>query len=154
MTVRTSAGTKLYVCRAQPAAFTVNGYRALTWIEVGEITNLGEFGRVYALVTHNPIGNRGTVKKKGSFNEGQMALQLGSDVRDAGQSVMKEASLSDNDYSFKVVSQGSDAYYFQGQVMQWKLNFGTVDQITSAAANLELTTTSGGVGILEDLAAY
>jgi hypothetical protein len=154
MSVRTSAGTTLHVAVGSPANFTVSGYEALSFVLVGEITNLGEFGRVYALVTHNPIGSRGTVKKKGSFNEGQMALQLGSDIRDSGQQVMKAAANSDNDYSFKVTSQGLDKYYFQAQVMQWKLNFGSVDQITSASANLELTTSSAGVGILEDLVAY
>ena len=90
MTVRTSAGTTLRVSSAQPATFNVAGYNTLFTASpvpalVGEITDLGEFGRDYALVTHNPVGTRGTQKFKASFNEGTMALQLGLDIAHAGQ---------------------------------------------------------------------
>lgn len=151
MTVRTTAGTTLRVSAGVPASFDVTGYAALTYTAVGEITNYGEFGRVYALVTHNPVASRGTVKKKGSFNEGQMALQIGLDTVDAGQVLMKAASLSDNNYAFEVTTQNGDIYYFQAQCMTWKVTLGGVDTITSAAATLELTTSSTGVGVVEDL---
>jgi hypothetical protein len=119
---------------------------------IGEVTDLGEFGREYALVTHNPIANRGTVKRKGSFNEGSIDLKLGLDTDDAGQILAKAASLSDNDYSFKITTQNGDVYYFQSQVMSFKVNVGSVDNITTASIKLELTTNSAGVGIVEVLA--
>lgn len=153
MTVRTSAGTTLKISAATPATFDGAGYAALSFSNVGEITDLGEFGREYALVTHNPIGSRGTVKRKGSFNEGTMALKLGLDTDDAGQILMKAASVSDNDYSFMVTTQGGDKYYFQAQVMNFKISVSTVDTMTAASVNLELTSSSSGVGIVEVLAA-
>lgn len=152
MTVRTSAGSTLHVSASNPATYNVAGYEALSFTAVGEITDLGEFGREYALVTHNPVGNRGTVKKKGSFNEGVMNMSLGLDTDDAGQIILKAASLSDNDYSFKVTTQNGDIYYFQAQVMNFKVGVGSVDTITAATVALELTTNSAGVGIVEDLA--
>lgn len=153
MSVRSSAGTTLKISAATPATFDVAGYAALTFTGVAEITDLGEFGRDYALITHNPIGSRGTVKKKGSFNEGTMALQLALDTDDAGQILTKSASISDNNYSFLVTTQNGDKYYFQAQVMNFKVNLGSVDSITAASVNLELTTSSTGVGVVEDLAA-
>ena len=153
MSVRSSAGTTLKISAATPAPFDSAGYGALTFTNVAEITDLGEFGREYALITHNPIGSRGTVKKKGSFNEGTMTMKLGLDTDDAGQILMKAASLSDNDYSFLVTSQNGDKYYFQAQVMNFKVGLSTVDAITSASVNLELTSSSAGVGIIEVLAA-
>lgn len=153
MTVRTSAGTTLKVSASAPATFDVAGYSALTFTAVGEITDLGEFGREYALVTHNPVGSRGTQKFKGSFNEGTMNLSLGLDTDDAGQVLMKAASLSDTPYSFEVTTQNGDTYYFQAMVMSFKVGVGSVDSITTATCRLELTTSSGGVGIVEDLAA-
>ena len=152
MTTRTSAGTTFKVSASTPATWDAAGYAALTYTTVGEITNFGEFDRVYNLVTHNPVSNRGTVKKKGSFNEGQMALQLGLDTDDTGQILMKAASLSDNDYSVLVTTQNGDKYYMQVQVMSWKVNVGGVDSITSAACTVEITTSSTGVGIVESLA--
>ena len=152
MTVATSAGTTLAVYASTPATFNVAGYSALSVTNVGEITDLGEFGREYALVTHNPVGSRGTQKFKGSFNEGTMTLSLGLDTDDAGQIIMKAGSLSDANYSFEVTTQNGDIYYFQAKVMSWKVGVGGVDSITTATCTLELTTSSTGVGVVEDLA--
>ena len=95
MTVRSSAGTTIKISAAAPATFDGTGYAALTLTTIGEVTDLGEFGREFALITHNPIGSRGTVKLKGSFNEGSIQMQLGLDTDDAGQVLAKTASLSD-----------------------------------------------------------
>lgn len=157
MTVHTSAGTTLTISASAPATFDASGYNAVFTASpgpavVGEITDLGEFGREFALVTHMPVGSRGTQKFKGSFNEGTMALSLGLDTDDAGQVLMKAASLSDDNYSFLVTTQNGDKYYFQAKVMSWKVNVAGVDSITTATASLEITTSSGGVGIVESLA--
>ena len=155
MTVATTAGTTLHIKAGQPTTFVSADYDTLFGSGaslVGEITDLGEFGREFALVTHNPIGSRGTKKFKGSFNEGSMSLSLGLDTDDAGQVVMKAASLSDNDYSFKVTMQGGDIYYFQAKVMSWKVGAGSVDNITTASASLEITSSSTGIGVVEKLA--
>ena len=158
MTVRTSAGTTLRVTASAPATFNSAGYNTLFTTSpvpalVGEITDLGEFGREYALVTHMPVGSRGTQKFKGSFNEGTITLSLGLDTDDAGQIIMKAASVSDNDYSFMVTTQNGDKYYFRAQIMSWKVGVGSVDSITTATATLEITTNATGVGIVEALAA-
>ena len=152
MTVKTSAGSTIAISAATPATFNAAGYGALSFTSIGEITDIGEFGRDYNLVTHNPLASRGTVKKKGSFNEGSMDLKMGLDTDDAGQILAKSASQSDNDYSFKVVTQIGDIYYYQAQVMSFKPNVGSVDNITQASMKLELTTNSAGVGIVEVLA--
>lgn len=151
MTVATSAGTVLKMSAGTPGTLNVAGYEALTWTTVGEVTDLGEFGREYALVTHNPVGSRGTRKYKGSYNEGAMTLQLGLDTDDAGQILAKAASLSDSDYSVSVTTQNGDVYYMQAKVMSWKVGVGSVDSITTATCVLEITTTSTGVGVVEDL---
>ena len=153
MTVRTAAGATLGVTATAPATFDKTGYAALAMTTVGEITDLGEFGRVYALVTHQPLASRSTVKKKGSFNEGTVSLGLGLDNKDAGQILLKTASKSDSDYYFAVTLQSGDIYYFPAQVMSFKTNVGSVDKIVAATVSLELTTSSGGVGIVEALAA-
>jgi len=153
MTVRTSAGSTLKISASAPATFNAAGYSALVYTSVGEITDLGEFGREFTLVTHNPVGSRGTQKFKGSFNEGTMNLSLGLDTDDAGQVLMKAGSLSDTAYSFEVTTQNGDSYYFQAMVMSFKVGVGSVDSITTATCTLEITTSAGGIGVVEDLAA-
>lgn len=151
MTVKSSAGSTLAICASQPSTYDASGYNALTWTSVGEVTNIGEFGRMYELLKHNAIAVRSTVKKKGTYDEGQLALQLGLDTDDAGQILMKAAAASDNDYSIRVVTQNGDKYYMQAQVMSFKPNVGGPNQITGASAALEITSNSAGVGIVEVL---
>jgi hypothetical protein len=153
MTVRSSAGSTIGISSSAPATFNVAGYDALTYTTIGEVTDLGEFGRVYNLIKHNPLGNRGTVKLKGSYDEGQINMQLGLDTDDAGQILAKAASLSDADYYFVVTTQNGDKYYFPSKVMSFKVNVGSVDSVTAASIMLELTTSAGGVGIVEKLSA-
>lgn len=151
MAVRTSAGTTLKISASIPATFDAAGYAALAFTSVGEITNMGDFGREFELVTHKVVATRSTVKKKGSFNEGSMSLALGLDTDDAGQILVKSASLSDNDFSFLVTTQNLDKYFFQAQVMGFKLNISDVDSITAATVTLELTSSPAGVGVVEVL---
>lgn len=151
MPVRSSAGTTLSMSAGIPATFNTAGYTALTWTAVGEVTDLGEFGREFNLITHNPLGSRGTVKLKGSFNEGSISVSLALDTDDAGQILAKAAALSDNDYSVKITTQNGDDYYMQVKVMSFKVQVGSVDSVTSATMTMEITTTSAGVGIVEAL---
>lgn len=152
MAVRSSAGTTIKISATKPATFNSAGYAALTWSAIGEVTDLGEFGREYNLITHNPLGTRGTTKLKGSFNEGSITMQLGLDTDDAGQILCKAASLSDNDYSFEIQTQNGDKYYFQSQVMSFKVGVGSVDQVTAATIMLEITSGGTNTGIIEALA--
>ena len=153
MAVRTSAGSTIGLSASLPATHDSTGFAALTYSTVGEVTDIGEFGREYALVTHNPVGTRATQKYKASYNEGTITLSIGLDTDDAGQILMKAAALSDNNYSFKIVTQNTDAYYFLAKVISFKVGVGGVDQITQATATIELVSSSAGAGIVEVLAA-
>lgn len=135
----TSAGTTLKISSALPATFDAAGYTAVTtWVEVGEITDMGEFGREYNLVSHNPIGDRRTVKRKGSYNDGTMSLQLARVPSDLGQAKLIEARDSDNSYAIVVTLQNGTKLYTTVQVMSYTTNVGNVDQILGANVALEI----------------
>jgi len=153
MTAKTSAGATLKISAGVPATFDAAGYAALSYTTVGEITNFGELGREFTLVTHNPVANRATFKLKGSFNEGSIDLQLALDTDDAGQVLMKAAALVDNLYAFLITTPVGplDKYYFQGLVMGWKVGVRGVNDITAASAKIEITSSAAGVGIVEVL---
>lgn len=149
----TVAGTIISISASTPATFDAAGYQASlissSLFPIGEITDGGDHGRVYAKVEHKPIATRGVQKFKGSFDEGSKTLQLALDNDDAGQVLAKAALLSDNNYTFKVAYQGGDADYFQAKVMSFKKSATSVDTMRSASLTLELTTNSAGVGIVE-----
>jgi len=135
---RTSAGTKLYVSASAPATYNTAGFGALSWTEVGEITDFGEWGKEYNLVTHNPVGSRQTVKRRGSYNNGAATLSMARVPSDAGQTLLIAAADSDTSYSFKVVFQDLTGQYFSAQTMKYTTNVGSVDQIFAASVSLEI----------------
>lgn len=152
MTVRTSATATLSISAGTPATFDAAGYAALSYTAIGEITNFGEFGREFTLVSHNPVSSRGTQKLKGAYNEGAMDVKLGLDTDDVGQILAKAAALSDSKYAFKLQTAIGDVYYFQALTMSFKVGVNDVNSVTAASMKLELTTSTTGVGIVEVLA--
>lgn len=152
MSSNTTAGSTLQLSAAAPSTFNQAGYAALSYTTLGEITDFGEFGRKYNIVKNNPVATRGTVKKKGSFDEGALALKLNLDTDDAGQILAKTALNSDSNYSVKITTQNGDVYYFQVLVTAFVVGLGGVDNTTGASIDMEITTSSTGVGIVEVLA--
>ena len=140
MSVSTSAGSTLAIATGSPATYDAAGYAALTFVVVGEVTNLGEFGRMYATVNHSPVGTRRVQKFKGSYNGGSMNIQMGRDVTNVGQIAMAAALLSDADYSIKVTTQDGTKFFFGGKVTEFKHTIGTVDQITGNTTIIEINS--------------
>jgi len=134
----TSAGTKLLISASAPATYNEIGFAALTWTEIGEVSEMGEFGRQYNLVTFNTLGDRRTVKRKGSYNDGTIACQMARVPDDVGQTILTSAVNSDASQSIKIVLQDGTIFYTSAQVMSYTTNIGNVDQITSATVNLEI----------------
>ena len=133
----TSAGSKLWIGNP-PAAQTLVALQAVSYTEVKEVVDIGEFGASYALVTHNPLGDRITVKRKGSKNNGTLAVQMAYAPADPGQTLLEAAAESDDSYSYKVVLQDTTEFYFTGQAMSRPVQVGGVDSITSSTCNVEI----------------
>jgi len=138
MAFDTTAGASLGISATLPATYNEAGYAALTYVNVGEITNIGEFGKEFALVSHNPLATRGTKKSKGSFNNGSLGPALALDESDAGQVLMRAAVDLDNPYAFLITADNGDKYYMEGLVMTFKPNFGGVDDIITASTTIEI----------------
>lgn len=98
MGVHTSAGSKLFI----GSASTSTNLLTDTYTEVGEVVNIGDFGRTYQEVRHDALGSRGTRKFKGQYDDGNIALQLGRDPVDAGQAKIVTARDLDYDYNFYI----------------------------------------------------
>lgn len=148
MTARSTAGATLSLSAGVPATFDSTGYAALTYTKLGEVTNLGELGREYQVITHQPIDTAGDVKLKGGYNEGALELAMALDETDAGQILALAALASSNNYAFKLLYPNGKIRYFQGLVTKFKENPGSRDQVTTAAMHVEITTSATGVGIV------
>jgi hypothetical protein len=139
MAIQTSAGTTVAIATGLPGTYDATGFNALTWSVVGEVTDIGEFGKEFNLVTHMPVATRQAKKLKGSYNNGSIQLQMARDgAAGSNQAALKTALASDSSYSFRVTLQDGTKLYFTGKVMSYKTNVGGVDQVTGATAAIEI----------------
>lgn len=148
--IQATAGTTLGIVASLPATFDAAGYGALTYAMVGEITDLGEFGRVYEEIKHNPIGTRGTRKLLGSYDEQTLSLKLAIKVDDPGQIVLNAQLGVNTDSSIKITDPEGNAYFMPVKIGSFKRAFGTVNNIINATVSLHISTAANGTGIVFD----
>jgi hypothetical protein len=113
----TVASSQLFICASAPATNDAAGFAALTWTEVGSITNMGSVkGREYSTSTASTIGNAQDREKKGSYKLPPAEMECLWADDDDGQRMVEDAA---NDYSipsFKVKKQNGKFRYFTAQV--------------------------------------
>lgn len=144
----TSAGAKLSVSASLPATHDAAGFAALSYTEVGEITDIPAFGRTYAEVTHKPVNKRATFKFKGSYDDGGTTLTMARGTADAandpGQAVLKTFLNSDNDLSVKVEyndnpdGTSNSIDYFRAKVLSMPNSIGAADAIVTRQVQLSI----------------
>lgn len=140
MAWQTAAGASLSIATTNgaPATFDEAGYSSKTFTNIGEITNIGEFGKEFNLVTHQPLATRGVKKGKGSYNNGTLSPSLALDPDDEGQVLLEQASEDDTSWAFLVTLQDGTKYYMMGKVMSFKKNVGGVDDVVTATPTIEV----------------
>jgi len=142
MAIQTSAGTTLGISTSLPTTFDDDGstgYPSVTYTTVGEITEIPAFGAVYNLVTHSPLGERTITKKKGSVNNGSLALSFAADASDSGQAALRTQHTSDSEIAVKITYPDGEDDFFTALVMDYQMNAGGADSIKTDTVTLELT---------------
>lgn len=145
--VLTGAGTRVYIGSVNPNADESALIAESTWKEIGEVTNIPQYGKTYTKVEHKPIASRGVVKIKGSFDNGSLALDLARVPGDEGQAACRLALNDDRPFNFKIEfndnpGDGSpDApttQLFAGKVFSYTTNIGQVDSVIAAQLTIEI----------------
>ena len=132
-----AAGTTISIVGGDPATFDAAGFAALVWVAIGKIKNAGEFGKTFELISNNYLGQRGTEKRKGTFNAGNLSIEV--DIKtDAGQVLCETALESDADYNFKIAFKTGLVYYVRGQVTQFSKKIGGPNDMLAASIGIEL----------------
>ena len=145
----TAAGTTLYLDDELPTTFdtdSTTGYPGLTFVEVAEVTSIGDFGPSFSVVNHTPLGDRVVSKRKGSVNYGSTTVAAARDESDTGQGAMDTALNNDCPVSFKVEHNDvpcgggtGTVEYFTGIVTSaLSTNLGGPDNIDSVSYTIEI----------------
>ncbi|KQY20230.1 hypothetical protein [Rhizobium sp. Root483D2] len=86
----TKKGTKVYVCAtAQNSDLISSTYAALTWVQVGKVGNVGDFGADSTMNSYNTLDEAVTQKQKGTANAGDPQIEVASVAADAGQVILR-----------------------------------------------------------------
>lgn len=136
MSISTASGAKLFIATVTTEPANLAAYQALTWTEVGEVEDLGEFGDESAQVSFTALADARTRKLKGPRDAGSMAIVVGDDMLDDGQIAMEAAESSPLDHNFKVtlndaITIGGDdsEHYFRGKVFSKRRNVGNASNV-------------------------
>ena len=121
-------GCRLYI--GPVAASTVDTeaeFEALSFTEIFQIQDLGEFGDVAEELTFSVIDSDRLQSRKGNVDGGILPLVLSYDLTDAGQAALKAAVASRSNYAFKILFGGDEpveAFYFRGRVLSFRKEIG------------------------------
>lgn len=143
MAVITSTGTKFGVVASVPATIDAVGFAALTFINVGELTSIPEYGASAQVVSHEPLETGITEKYKGFINNGSMSLSAGRDASDAGQTLLAAGVTGagkNTEHSFKIEYQDGSIDYFTGKIFSYTKNPGGANSIVASTINVEINS--------------
>lgn len=144
MAIGPTAGSILYIGTSESTPSPDD------YIAIGEVTDLGAFGRVYQEIRVDTIGTRGTRKFKGTYDDGNIALKVVRDASDTGQAAAITARDSDSDYNFKLTLNDDETggfstpttVIFKAKVMSYTLEPGGPNNIVMATINLAIKSGS------------
>ncbi|AIL60936.1 hypothetical protein [Pseudomonas alkylphenolica] len=138
--LNTAAGCRIAL-GGKTGADTETEYKADTYIELGEVEDLGEFGDTFSSVTFTSLRDGRVRKYKGTADAGDLTVTVGLDNGDAGQVALKGAhkDRSKGDYNIKITLNDGDpdanpvinptTFYFRGKVMNNTVAAGSADNV-------------------------
>ena len=139
----TSTGVKLSTVAGVPATIDAAGFGALTFVEVGEVVDVPEYGPTVQVVESNPLATGVTEKFAGFINYGSVAFGLELDVADAGQ-ILLEAAIpeagTDNPHSFSIEYSDGMIEYFVGGVFSYTRAPGSANSMVGSTASVEINS--------------
>lgn len=137
---QTSATTKVYIAAGQtPATYDAAGFNALTFVEITELSNIGELGGQTTIVNHIPVGTATVVKRAGSVDYGTMEM-TGARTTEAVQDSLRSVFTTRASTPFKVVYPTAlgETDFFTGIVTNVRTNVGTADQILALSLSIAI----------------
>lgn len=144
-------GSKIYISDAAVAEAidTEAEYFAQAYTEIGLLTNLGEFGRVFTAVTYQTVAEGRTRKLKAGFDDGSIQLIMAQDLSDPGQDILEGAvngAANQDHYAFRVELNdntggvgGPTTFLFRGLPMSFRTQLNAL-QVIQATSTIEVNS--------------
>ncbi len=142
---QTSTGIVIGCVLGSPASEDAAGYAALTFVNIGEITNIPDFGATVAVVESNPLATGITEKFAGFVNFGSVSLEADLDPEDAGQALATDAVTPDHAsfgqvFSFELTYASGAKRYWQARFFSATESPGSSNSMIGTTMNVEIVS--------------
>lgn len=134
----TSAGTQLFISEQLPADTTISDFDLVSFTEVGEVSDIAEFGSSAEVLTYYALGSNVPEKSLGNLSVGNLTLTMAAVRDDTGQAIIQQARRDRQRCSFQIITSDPDVYYFTGLISDYSVSIGGPDQIVSASVTIAL----------------
>lgn len=148
MSVNTAAGTRISIGPiveqdmpdTDAAAITL--LSALTFVEIGEVETIGDYGDTVGDVTFASLGDSRTRHLKGLADAGTIDVTIGFDAGDAGQIALVAAQKDRSrwNYAFRVDFEDGMTDYFVAKVMSLSKSVGGAEDVIRRTASLGINS--------------
>ena len=139
----TSTGTILSVVAGDPASFTAVDYAAQSFVVVGEVIDLPEYGPNVQVVESNPLATGITEKFKGFINFGSQSMGLEFDSEDAGQQILAdgvEGATKNQQHAVKIEYQDGSIDYYSARIFSYTKAPGSANSMVGSTVQVEINT--------------
>lgn len=149
----TSKGTKFYLCESVPAitgdkATDLAAFDGLTWVEVGMVESIGEFGPEGQIGTFTPLGTGIACKFRGTTDNGEVQLSVAKTTTDTGLIALIGRQGNPAEAAFKIelsetgaagTGQKAQRYVFLGLVRSARVTVGSGDEVVKVSCAIPIT---------------
>ena len=149
----TSKGTKFYLCETVPAitgeeATDLAAFDGLTWVEVGMVESIGEFGPEGQIGTFTPLGTGVACKFRGTTDNGEVQLSVAKTTTDTGLTTLIGRQGNPAEAAFKIelsetgtvgTGQKPQRYVFLGLVKSARITVGSGDEVVKVSCAIPIT---------------
>lgn len=144
MAIGTSEGSSVFIGPVTAATdqATLEG---LTYVEIGSVESIGEFGPQAQDVTFVPLKGPSVQHLKGAVDNGMLPIVVARDPLDEGQIDLTAAAATKYEYAIKIVlADEADAndtpttFYGRGPVFSARNNVGGANDVTKRTFNVGL----------------
>lgn len=144
MTVKTNIGVSVGVVLGVPATYDEAGYTALTFIEAGEITDIGEIGGQADVSSYDRMSDGIKQKLPGVIDYGSTTLEMAHEVDDLGQIALAAGFDGANkglEHSFALTDSEGAVVWFTSKIFSRTKNYGSTGDIILSSVDIEINTT-------------
>lgn len=136
--VTKNTGTTFGMSADLPTTYDDDGYAVPSITDIGEVIDIGELGKLWAVITHQSVTKDYPEKIKDTYDVSDVALTIGRVTANTGQALLQTALASPAHYTFKVVLPSGDIGYFTGMVTKASIGAIATSGVSSTVVTIAI----------------